>query len=199
MLGLEKTIKLQIEKGGFDMIYDTQVIYNQSNLMFYSFVSVFGIIIITAIIIRPRYCRRAIAPTPPKPTILEPSKLKLEETGYENISEYIERMEKYVAELNDLRAQGIIDEQTYESIRSGLMTKIMNLSNRLKEDVFRLKQEIAVRQKKLKILAERYSKGVLSETSYLEILGKLISKMKQLNNELAQKQDILQRLERLGK
>jgi outer membrane protein TolC len=75
----------------------------------------------------------------------------------------------------------------------------MNLSNRLKEDVFRLNQEIAVRQKKLKILAERYSKGVLSETSYLEISGKLISEIKQLNNELAQKQDILQRLERLGK
>jgi hypothetical protein len=113
MLGLEKTIKLQIEKGGFDMIYDTQVIYNQPNLMFYSFVSVFGIIIITAIIIRSRYRRRVIAPPPPKPTLLEPSKLKLEETGHENISEYIERMEKYVAELNDLRAQGIIDEQTY--------------------------------------------------------------------------------------
>jgi Asp-tRNA(Asn)/Glu-tRNA(Gln) amidotransferase C subunit len=199
MLGLEETIKLQIEKGGFDTIYDMQVIYNQSNLMFYSFVSVFGIIIITAIIIRSRYRRRVIAPPPPKPTLLEPSKLKLEETNYENIFEYIERMEKYVAELNDLRAQGIIDEQTYEIIKSGLMTKIMNLSNRLKEDVFRLNQEIAVRQKKLKILAERYSKGVLSETSYLEISGKLINEIKQLNNELAQKQDILQRLERLGK
>jgi hypothetical protein len=112
MLGLEETIKLQIEKGGFDTIYDMQVIYNQSNLMFYSFVSVFGIIIITAIIIRSRYRRRVIAPPPPKPTLLEPSKLKLEETNYENIFEYMERMEKYVAELNDLRAQGIIDEQT---------------------------------------------------------------------------------------
>jgi len=198
MLALEDAIKLQIEKGGFDITYDMQVVYNQSNLAFYTLISIFGLIVITSLIIRSRYHRRIRAP-PPRPTLIGPSKPEIEKTSFENISKYIEEIEKYIVELNSLRAQGVFDEQAYESIKSGLMTRIADLSSRLKEDVSRLKQEVLIRQDKLKILAERYSKGILSETSYLEILGKLINEIKQLSSELTQKQDILNKLERLVK